>query len=669
MRRRSSAFAGSFHYTVYVKTGDRPNAGTDANVYIILHGENGIKSKEMKLDVLFHDDFERGNLDKFKLKHQSFSNIDCIEIWRDTHGFNSDWHVDTIMVVNQETRTQTVFPIFRWIRPNYRYKFYPLDTSLPQEDDRKEQRKLELEEKRELYELESRAPGLPPQIKNIPSDEISSMEFRWDITKMRKKLSVTSRIVQLTTSRWSTMNDIKNIYTKKAFAKPSDMNRWNSDFSFGQQRLSGVNNVFIRTCHDIPEKLPVTDEMLEPFLEGLSLPLALSDRRIFIIDYEILQDCPKQEDVHVCAPIALFFQTNDKTLVPIAIQLAQKPADDNPIFLPSDPDYTWTLAKMWFNNADACIHQAVIHLGFTHMTMEGIAIITHRQLSRSHPVFKLLAPHLLYLIGINAHAEVKIMGQNGWIEEVMAIGVDGFYELIKRYKAKWRMDVDGTLPSDLYARGVEDPETLPTYYFRNDALMVYETILNYVRGYLKLYYDNEEKVLEDFEIQNWRQEMVKPLDEHGLGLQGVPGESGKFVSRENVVSVCVFIIYTCSVGHATSLKQYDEYAFPPNYPTILRGTPPTSKEPLTEEHILESLPDKTTSMNVMIITKILSQKVSKSLGDFDVNYVYDPRAIEVIKGFREELKKITSTIKYLNKSRLTSYTYLDPVNVPNAISI
>lgn len=73
MRRRSSAFAGTYHYTVFVKTGDRPNAGTDANVYIVLHGENGVKSKEMKLDVLFHDDFERGNLDKFKLKHQSVS--------------------------------------------------------------------------------------------------------------------------------------------------------------------------------------------------------------------------------------------------------------------------------------------------------------------------------------------------------------------------------------------------------------------------------------------------------------------------------------------------------------------------------------------------------------------------------------------------------------------
>lgn len=55
-----------YTYKISVKTGDRPKAGTDANVYIVLHG-NGQRSPETKLDAFFRNDFERGQLDVFRV--------------------------------------------------------------------------------------------------------------------------------------------------------------------------------------------------------------------------------------------------------------------------------------------------------------------------------------------------------------------------------------------------------------------------------------------------------------------------------------------------------------------------------------------------------------------------------------------------------------------------
>lgn len=45
------------------------------------------------------------------------------------------------------------------------------------------------------------------------------------------------------------------------------MNHWQEDLMFGYQFLNGCNPVLIRRCTKLPEKLPVTTEMVECSLE------------------------------------------------------------------------------------------------------------------------------------------------------------------------------------------------------------------------------------------------------------------------------------------------------------------------------------------------------------------------------------------------------------------
>lgn len=152
-------------YSVYVKTGDRRNAGTDANVYIILYDEKNNKTSPFKLDNFLKNDLERGHLDTFKIKDkQTLSDISVIEIWRDEYGLASDWYVDTVTVEIKKNGDKYEFPLFRWIKAGYHYHVRHRDTSLPQLDPNGEQRVQYLEEKRKTYEFVVNVPGAPSQV-------------------------------------------------------------------------------------------------------------------------------------------------------------------------------------------------------------------------------------------------------------------------------------------------------------------------------------------------------------------------------------------------------------------------------------------------------------------------------------------------------------------------
>lgn len=168
-----SALSKSKDVMIHVYTGDRPFAGTDANVKLIIFDEHGNSSNTLELDRKFKDDFERGQVDTFRIPAKILGHLDKtanlshIELWRDESGVASDWCVDKIVIENRATNNCFTFPTFRWIKSNYRYRIKHLDTSLPQFDEFPENRKTALEEKRELYQYDQKFEGAPVQVSNL----------------------------------------------------------------------------------------------------------------------------------------------------------------------------------------------------------------------------------------------------------------------------------------------------------------------------------------------------------------------------------------------------------------------------------------------------------------------------------------------------------------------
>lgn len=106
-------------FIAYVKTGDKKGAGTNSDVFIAFYNADGDRSRDIKLDVSWRDDFEAGNIDSFPIEDVvNFGEVKKIEIWR-SDGID-DWFVERIEVENVATKNRVIFPVHRWVKAGKR---------------------------------------------------------------------------------------------------------------------------------------------------------------------------------------------------------------------------------------------------------------------------------------------------------------------------------------------------------------------------------------------------------------------------------------------------------------------------------------------------------------------------------------------------------------------
>lgn len=106
------------HYTVEIKTGNRSDAGTDANVYIQIIGDLGT-TERVHLDHTNHNDFERGNLDRYQIgAKESIGIPEEVYICHDNSGSGSGWFLDWVKVTDPVTGKQHQFDCYQWLAKN-----------------------------------------------------------------------------------------------------------------------------------------------------------------------------------------------------------------------------------------------------------------------------------------------------------------------------------------------------------------------------------------------------------------------------------------------------------------------------------------------------------------------------------------------------------------------
>ncbi|XP_022800953.1 allene oxide synthase-lipoxygenase protein-like [Stylophora pistillata] len=660
-------------YLIRVETGSHSGAGTDASISITLTGTKG-KTDFIKLDN-WGNDFERGDVDEYSVEAIDVGEVLMVHLHNDRGGWwykNPDWFVNKIAVISSTQDDPFEFPCYRWVLSDL--VVFEGRASLPfQElpDVVKHQRIFELKNRQEHYKWgnEEVYHGLPGYLHaathaDIPRDSQFSDEARSTIKEDIKKAILKLGLGHLMTllDSWDNFDDFEKILQNlnRVRLKIVEDDRWMTDEVFGSLFLNGVNPNMIQRCEEFPSNFHVTEEMVKSCMDrGKTLEEEMKAGHVYIVDYKVLEGIPTREGTYLAQPLGLFYVNTSGDLVPIAIQFLQQPSDTNPIWTPSDSQYDWLLAKMWLRHADTLVQQVNTHLLETHLVMEPFAVAVWRQLPSIHPVFQLLFPHLRSVMAINNFLRTGFVAENKRAQEILKKGFKAF---------KFGML---SLPDTLKERGVDDPEKLPKFYFRDDALRLWSAITTFVKEVIILYYTSDDDVSKDSELQAW----IK--DAHDNGFQ--EGEGGddhgcpnSLETREQLIHVLTCLVFTCSCQHAAvNFGLLDVAGFVPISPSVMRQPPPTKKNETTLKSIMDALPSKSEAAQQVALGYVFTQfaEDERYIGDMTHSLLTGDEEDAAMTRFQVALQEISDSIKARNEALELPYIFLLPERVPNSIGV
>jgi hypothetical protein len=234
-----------------------------------------------------------------------------------------------------------------------------------------------------------------------------------------------------------------------------------------------------------------------------------------------------------------------------------------------------------------------------------VPVLTHNLLPSSHPLRRMLAPHINQTMTTNFHTHLTLR-RSGF-------DVTGFtfpFQTILRYYDDGaagfdinRLDVE----QDARRRGITDAIDYP---YLPQALRYYRLFESYVRQYIEHHF-TEAMVASDADIRAW----FDALDQRIAG--GVRSYVPE-LTRDNLIKLCTLMIYSLTVGH-TENSLLNHAVFMPC--TVRRdGLPPTVGE----------------IQNIVNFQLLITAPTTLLVDDVS-ELALDAGAAEIMRGFRRNL--------------------------------
>ncbi|XP_078525501.1 hydroperoxide isomerase ALOXE3-like [Lissotriton helveticus] len=668
-------------YKIQVMTGTALHANTLDSISITLVGS--LAEGEKRLLDHFGADLLAGATDVYHFhEKKDLGDIQLIRLHKEPFSFfpEDSWFCNKV-TVESPTGKMYHFPCYRWIEGYITVELPEGTATLASVEVHNsfllKQRKNELKERQETYKWKEYHTAFPRCIDVEDTKELDS-NVKYSTTKLlhfgltlgTSFLEVKLKGFLRCQESWKSLQDLKRVFwTHKTATSEYVSQHWEEDAFFGYQFLNGVDPTMIKKCNKIPDNFPVTDSMLANILgPETNLAVELQRGKIFVADFKILEGVPANilngRQLYIAAPLCLLYLSPQDEMIPLAIQLNQTPGPENPIFLPSDNEWDWLLAKMWVRNSSCYTHQALSHFLRTHVFAEVFCISTLRQLPMSHPLYKLLIPHHRDTLQINALAREVLIGPGGSFDKCTGIGVAGLIELISREMQSVTY-TSICIADDLKSREVE---SLPNFYYRDDGLKIWSAIESYVSGIVDFYYKGDKSIQKDQELQAWVREIFK----EGFLERQSSGVPSSLQTRAELIKYLTMVIFTSSAQHAAvNSGQFDFISWMPNTPGTMRQPPPKTKGTATLESVLDILPDVDATASLMLTVKVLSDEPGdrRPLGTYPDELFTEEEPKRCIKAFQERLSHISAEIESRNASLPIKYNYLNPKVIENSVSI
>ncbi|KAJ1569546.1 hypothetical protein HK096_002760, partial [Nowakowskiella sp. JEL0078] len=638
------AYTGVVSYKVKIFTGLFDDASSSSEAFIQIFGTLG---KTGELAWPHSGKHQKGEIEVSIFHGQiNVGEILSISLWRKDAliDISPNWYVNKleISIEGDNSNKKFIFPLFGWV-PNSPFPIFEghASISVPKGKDsvlgklrseyllQKQKDYLFVTNHKSLGEWGSTLPttiklseeGDYPLAEKPLTEEIS--DFHTAVLDAIANAGLQFIIPQNANTIEEYVNNIKlpDIIVKKQDIRLPERIGWRTDESFARLMIAGLNPVELKVIKELPSDFAVTDEMLPA---GRTLAKELQDGHLFMLDNDFMLPLVGSHVVgkttrFLAVPFSLFHAdiSTGLKLMPVAIQLER--ARGSPVFTPKDSYWDWFAAKMFVLNCHFQTHQFRPHALWCHLLQEPIIVSLNRMLHPSHPIYKLLHPHFHGLVSINSKARGALVADEDHQSlksiqgNITSVGSTGNIKIAQLAYEKSTFE-QAFFRNCLEETGILNDKAIGDHPFRDDGLLMIETIETYVNKIVNAFYLDDKSVASDFELQSWANDLITEGK-----VRGFPG-NGVISTKKLLSYICANVIFTASALH--SAVNFAQIVFAGNVasmPGAMFAPPPSEKGKLTEAGILEILPPHGDALIQVGLLTILSTNSGDKLGHFIEN--------------------------------------------------